>query len=80
MLSYPIYRTPHENLKSNPLEAISSYFIEFLSIEILVVFPHAPYGMQQLAHDGGNGLPWFFACSYEFIIESLDVHLMPDGH
>ena len=22
MLSYPIYRTPHENLKSNPLEAI----------------------------------------------------------
>ena len=44
MLSYPIYRTPLENLKSNPLEAIKALLTTYFST-----------GVQRLRKVWGDG-------------------------
>src|SRR5438105_10028416 len=53
---------------------------EFVAIEILVVFEHAPDGVQQFAHHRDHGLHWSFTGGDELAVKRLHVGLMLNGH
>ena len=45
----------------------------------LVVFPHAEDGVQELAHDGDQGLEFFFAPVEQMVIEGAQMRIVLHG-
>ena len=53
--------------------------IEFFVIKLLVMGPHPPDGMEQLAHDGTESLPWLFTDSDTLVLKGLDMAVRTHG-
>ena len=54
--------------------------IELLSLEVSIVMEHSPNRVQQLSHDGDDGLHWLLPGLDQFLVEGLDAGFEADGH